>query len=50
MRKQASGQRIIEYFIIFTLILTAVFSTGIIERMRRNTFDAYFDKAIAQMR
>ena len=50
MKKQTSGQSVIEYFVIFAHILAAVFSTGIIERIRQNAFDAYFNKAIEKMR
>lgn len=49
MRKTRAGQSLIEYFVILTVILAAVLSTGIIDRVHQ-AFDDYFTDAIEYLR
>ncbi|MFH0763267.1 MAG: hypothetical protein V1925_05210 [Candidatus Omnitrophota bacterium] len=42
------GQTVMEYVIIFSVILAAIFSTGIIDRVR-DTFKLYLSKATSQI-
>ena len=49
MKKTRAGQSVIEYFVILTVILAVILSTGFIERMR-GTFDTYFNKAVVNLK
>lgn len=43
MRK-TRAQSVIEYFVILTVILAVILSTGVIDKIR-SSFEAYFNKA-----
>lgn len=43
------AQTVIEYFIIATVLLGVILSSGVIERFR-NSFQGYFDTAVEQMK
>jgi hypothetical protein len=49
MRKHVSGQSVIEYFIMMALILAAILSTGVIERIRGG-FQGYFNSAVSHLK
>jgi len=42
------GQSTMEYFIILSVVLTAILATGFIGRMR-GAFDTYFTRAVAEI-
>lgn len=42
--KKIKAQSVIEYLVIMTVILAAILSTGIIDKIRAS-FETYFDKA-----
>ena len=46
--KNRKGQSAVEYFIIFTIILVLVITTGTIGRIR-TAFEGYFNKAVEHM-
>lgn len=43
------GQSTIEYFVILTVILAAILSTGVIERVRGG-FKVYFNSAVERLK
>ena len=43
------GQSTIEYFVILTVILAAILSTGVIERIRGG-FEVYFNSAVERIK
>lgn len=42
--RRMSAQSVIEYFVVMTIILAAILSTGVIDRIRGG-FQIYFDRA-----
>lgn len=48
MRRRILGQSVIEYFVVLTVILAAILSSGFIDRLR-DAFDIYFDKAAGEI-
>lgn len=42
--KSRSGQTVVEYFIIFAVILAAILSTGFLDRIK-NAFDNYLNRS-----
>lgn len=44
MRRRILGQSVIEYFVVLTVILAAILSSGFLDRIRV-AFDGYFDRA-----
>ncbi len=52
-KMKKSGQSVIEYFVVFTVILAAILASGIISPNGgkiSHIFQGYFNQAVAQMR
>ena len=49
MKRQVSGQSVIEYFVIFALMMALAVSTGFIDTVR-NAFYDYFNRGVAYLK
>ncbi|MDD5691708.1 MAG: hypothetical protein PHP10_00865 [Candidatus Omnitrophica bacterium] len=49
MKRHISGQSVIEYFVILTLLMVLVASSGFIDTVR-NAFYDYFNRGVAYLK
>lgn len=50
INRRRLAQSTIEYLLIFTAILGGIAASGLINRVRGNAFEQFFQKAIEKMR
>ncbi|MHB8154812.1 MAG: hypothetical protein ACYDFR_02020 [Candidatus Omnitrophota bacterium] len=49
MKRQVSGQSMIEYFVVLALVMAVVVSSGFIDTVR-NAFYNYFNRGVADLK